>query len=1026
MNPPRIFFSLRALAAAAIAAFLSTHPVLAQTPEVFLPGGISLSSIYSFTNTVLPAAGLVQGTNGNFYGTTEQIGTNLSGGIFMLTLSGVYSNLVTFDGTNGAVPEGPLFLSTDGNFYGTTAQGGNGNRGTIFRMTHAGVLTTLVKFAGTNGSNPAGGLVLGPHNYYYGTTMTGGAKGYGAVFAWSPKIGLSNLFSFGLTNGSSPQGGVVVDTAGNLYGTTLLGGSAGQGTIFKLTPTNTLTALVTFQHTNGAFPCGLVASSNTLFGATFAGGTNDLGEVFSATTAGSLTVLASFGITNGSNPKGLLLSGRDGYLYGTTLQGGTSGKGVVFRVTTNATTASGGGGRGGRGGGSGTSQAVLTNLANFSGLNGAFPEAGLMQANDGNIYGTTSSGGAAGYGNIFELSGFPPSIYQQPASQNFVAKGTHHFTVGATGSSPLTYHWMMDGTNLANGGNISGATNSQLTIGPAVLADAGTYSVVVANAFGSATSAVATLTIPAPTLTIKSPGQDVTAALLTIKGTATGAFGVTNVQFQLNSNVWSSAATTNRWTNWSAVVTLQPGTNVFRAYSVDPVGNHSVTNSLTVFYLTRSPLTLLVNGFGTISHSFTGTNLIVATNYTVTASPKPNNLFSNWTGAINATNNPLTFQMVSNMTLTANFVTNSFLRAAGTYNGLFYVPGAVGAQSSGLLGGLTVGKQGGYTGNLYVGGTKYGVSGGFNLAGDASNQITRAANLGPILLTMHLDWNSTPPQITGTVQGTNGGAWVAALTNELAGTGLASAEYTMLIPPGAGAPSNSPGGDGYALITNHLGSFTVTGALADGATFSQTIAESEALHLPFYATPYTNGGLLLGWLDLGSGAPAGSLTWIRPTAASGLYPDGYTNVVTVQSSAWSYPVPNTNIVIPLLPALTGGTGAIPGEARPTGSVVMLLLENLDVSGGFLAAPLVYSVSIDYNNNDLAVWSGGPTNSLSSTFAPKTGLLKITFGNGNGSNTTAGTGVILQAHALGGGYFLTSTNAGGFTLAPTQQQAGLTP
>ncbi len=91
---------------------------------------------------------------------------------------------------------------------------------------------------------------------------------------------------------------------------------------------------------------------------------------------------------------------------------------------------------------------------------------------------------------------------------------------------------------------------------------------------------------------------------------------------------------------------------------------------------------------------------------------------------------------------------------------------------------------------------------------------------------------------------------------------------------------------------------------------------------------------------------------------------------------------------------------------------------MDVSGGFLSAPLLYSVSIDYNHNDLAVWTGGPTNSLSGAFAPKTGLLKITFGNGNGTNTTTGTGVILQAHAFGGGYFLTSTNAGGFTLTPT--------
>jgi uncharacterized repeat protein (TIGR03803 family) len=987
MNLQKNPLSVRILAAFAIAAFLPASPALAV-----LPGGIRLYDVYDFTSTVLPAAHLVQGTNGNLYGTTEAVGTNLYGAIFMLTQSGDYTNLVVFNSTNGAVPQGPLFLSTDGNFYGTTAQGGSGNRGTLFRMTHAGVLTTLVKFAGTNGSNPIGGVVLGPHGYYYGTASSGGAGGHGSLFAWGPKIGLSNLFSFGLTNGASPQGGVVADTAGNLYGTTYLGGSAGQGTIFKLTTTNTLTTLVTFQHTNGAFPCGLVAYSNSLFGVTFAGGSNDLGEVFSAKTSGSLTVLASFALTNGSSPKGLLLLGGDGYLYGTTLQGGSSGKGVVFRVSTNSTASSGGKG-GSSGGGSATSQAPLTNLAYFTGANGAYPQGGLMLAGDGNIYGITSSGGTDGYGNIFELSGFPPVIYQQPASQNFAAKATNHFTVGTSGSTPLTYQWIMDGATLTNGGNISGATNSQLTIGPAVLANAGSYSVVVANAFGSATSTVATLTIPAPTLTIKSPGKDVSAALLTVQGTASGKYGVTNVQFQFNNGSWSSATTTNQWTNWSAVVTLQAGTNVFQAFSVDPVGNHSSTNSVTVFYVTKSPLTLLVKGFGQINHTFTGTNLIVGTNYTVTASPNANNLFSNWTGTINTTNSPLTFQMVSNMTLTANFVTNSFLRAAGTYNGLFYdVTNGVSRESAGLLGGLTVGKQGVFTGSLYVSGTNYSVSNKFDLEGNASNQISRASGLGPISLTMHLDWNATPPQITGMVQGTNGGAWSAALTNEMAGTGLGSAEYTMLIPPGTNAPADSPGGDGYALITNNAGGLSVTGALADGATFSQHVAESELLHLPFYATPYTNGGLLLGWLDLRGGAPAGSLTWIRPTAASGLYPNGYTNLVTVQSSAWTNPASDTN-------------------------VILVRVEQLDVSGGFLAAPIDFVVGLDYKNLDLPVQTGGPTNSLSSTITAKTGLLKITFGNGSGTNTTSATGAILQNHALGGGFFTTKTNAGAFTLTP---------
>ena len=186
-----------------------------------------------------------------------------------------------------------------------------------------------------------------------------------------------------------------------------------------------------------------------------------------------------------------------------------------------------------------------------------------------------------------------------------------------------------------------------------------------------------------------------TNATLTVRGTAAGNYGVTNVQYQLNGGTnWTSVTNTTQWTNWSATVVLAAGSNVFKADSVDPVGHHSQTNSVTVFYMNLSPLTLMINGFGSITRSFTGTNLALGTNYTVTAAPNSGNLFSNWTGTFTTTNNPLTFLMASNMTLTANFVTNPFLGAVGTYNGLFYPADGAGAQSSGFLGGLTVGKLG--------------------------------------------------------------------------------------------------------------------------------------------------------------------------------------------------------------------------------------------------------------------------------------------------------------------------------------------
>ena len=135
----------------------------------------------------------------------------------------------------------------------------------------------------------------------------------------------------------------------------------------------------------------------------------------------------------------------------------------------------------------------------------------------------------------------------------------------------------------------------------------------------------------------------------------------------------------------------------------------------------------------------------------------------------------------------------------------------VGAESSGLLGGLKV-EHGTYSGKFYIGGTNYSVSGKFDLAGDASNQVARTSGLGPVSLAMHLNWRHQaaadyrhgcrePTAARGRLE----------LTSELAGSNLPSAEYTLLIPPGTNAPTRiRPAGYGYALITNHLGTVTVT------------------------------------------------------------------------------------------------------------------------------------------------------------------------------------------------------------------------
>ena len=140
--------------------FWAVELLLSVTLSIFAPAarGQVLQSLYSFavTNGYYPYAGLVEGSDGNFYGTTYQGGTKDSGTVFNITPDGVWTSLVSFNGANGAYPSAGLLLASDGNFYGTTESGGANNLGTVFKMTPALVLTTLVSFNGTNGSLPQG------------------------------------------------------------------------------------------------------------------------------------------------------------------------------------------------------------------------------------------------------------------------------------------------------------------------------------------------------------------------------------------------------------------------------------------------------------------------------------------------------------------------------------------------------------------------------------------------------------------------------------------------------------------------------------------------------------------------------------------------------------------------------------------------------------------------------------------------------------------------------------------------------
>jgi len=331
-----------------------------------------------------------------------------------------FTSLASFDLTNGAGPVAPLAQGRDAKLYSTTILGGAfQNDGTVFKITLGGTITSLYSFALE--SDPTAGLVLANDGYFYGVTANGGEGrceyGCGQVFRISPKGAETTLYSFSLcpradcAGGLYPYGSLVQGVDGNFYGTTALGGPGGAGTVFKITPDGTLTTLHSFRFTDGYSPTAplIQATDGSFYGTTAAGGNlscsppGGCGTIFRITRDGAFTSLHSFNQTDGDFPQGLIQAS-DGGLYGVTFEGGSGdGGGTVFRATL---------------------QGVVTTLYSFGFLStyGYYPLGTLVQATDGNLYGTTQEGGTGGGlgGTIFRitLSGVFTSLYDFCSERN--------------------------------------------------------------------------------------------------------------------------------------------------------------------------------------------------------------------------------------------------------------------------------------------------------------------------------------------------------------------------------------------------------------------------------------------------------------------------------------------------------------------------------------------------------------------------------------------------------------------------------
>jgi uncharacterized repeat protein (TIGR03803 family) len=487
------------------------------------------------------------------------------------------------------------------------------------------------------------------------------------------------LFEFSYTDGQGPWAGLSFGTDGNLYGSASAGGTNSYGTVFQITTNGVLTTLFQFGGADGLYYpySGVVpGNNNTLFGTTYDGGAG-YGVVFQLTTNGLLTTLYSFNYDgDGAHPIAGVIRDAGGNLYGAATYSSAVSYGTVYSLSLTALlsvlsptanelwsndvlTVTGTASDNAPGG-------FITNVVYT--LNGA-AWTNAATANDWinwtadatldrgtntlQAYAVDGSGKVSATNTVTFVNVATPPLtvltngvgtVNPNYNGAFLTFGNSYFMTATAGTGFVFTNW-------------TGGTNFPLALvtnGPTVRFVMQTNLVLQANFMD--------LTRPTLSITNVPAGLNVSNATFTVRGKAGDNWQVANVFYSLNSGGWSNALTGNRWTNWSAAVTLVPGTNVITAYAVDPGGEASLTSNASLFFVVTNQLQIRAIGRGTVSPNYSNAWLQIGRNYSITSAPASGFIFTNWVVSTNwiggavVTRTNLQFMMASNLTLQASFV----------------------------------------------------------------------------------------------------------------------------------------------------------------------------------------------------------------------------------------------------------------------------------------------------------------------------------------------------------------------------------